>query len=80
VASYPCGDKHKGINDFSGLTHLNIRLWICSSCERRASWGPTWSYFGKIECRKCWDMDITWVACSEACARELGGDNLVAID
>ena len=44
------------------------RLWTCSGCGVLAEWGPTWSYFGNYECKKCQAPAIEWVACSAACA------------
>jgi len=74
-APHPCGDKHKVTGDHSVVTHLNIRLWICTNCGIRESWTERWSYWGNWECRKCWAQSIDWVACSEKCARKLRAES-----
>lgn len=64
--------NHKTISDHSNMMPAtNKRLWVCSNCGGRAYWGPTWSYWGNIECPKCWTADIEWVACCDACAGKL---------
>lgn len=62
--------SHKTAHDFSHETK-HRRPWTCSHCERIEPWGESWGYYGDIECRRCGTQRIDFVACSDACAREL---------
>ena len=68
MSYFPC--KHKSVNDFSRGSS-NGRIWECSQCGTQGPWDKNWSYFGLIECPKCWAPDIEWVACSDECANVL---------
>ena len=46
------------------------RWWTCSVCGTEATWGPSWGYYGRLECRRCGFDVIGWVACSDACWRK----------
>lgn len=69
---------HKTLHDFTAI-HLagGRRKWRCSGCGKVDTWGPTWGYFGSIECKKCWMAEIEWVACSKGCRRDRYGDEAV---
>jgi len=58
---------HGTINTHSDVTHLDIRLWRCSTCGHRASWGPGWECFANLECKRCGWQAIESVICP-ACA------------
>ena len=47
--------------------HKSGKDWRCSGCGKVAKWGPTWQWFGAIECKKCGAEPIEFVACSDAC-------------
>ena len=63
-----CG--HKSQNDHSHMTDHG-RVWICSNCGERQRWGPSWSYWGNIECKQCGWARIDWAACCDECAEAL---------
>lgn len=59
----PC--VHRVIHDFKV-----DGLWRCSGCGRVEAWGPEWSYFGQLFCKKCHsEPAVEFVACSDACRR-----------
>jgi hypothetical protein len=64
MSYFPC--THKSTNDFSRQTP-DGRIWKCSGCGKEGFWDDNWSYYGSIECKKCWAPDIDWVACSDRC-------------
>jgi hypothetical protein len=63
-----CG--HKTQNDHSYMTP-NGRIWVCSNCDQHQKWGPSWGYYGNMECKKCGWAQIDWVACCDECAEAL---------
>jgi hypothetical protein len=62
-----CVKGHRDIRHFKGKDGL----WTCSACGKRAVWSDSWGYSGSIECRKCWCSAIDFVACSDACQKQL---------
>lgn len=48
-------------------SHKSGDKWRCSGCGKLAKWGPTWQWYGAIECRRCGAEPIEFVVCSEAC-------------
>lgn len=61
--AYPCA--HKDLNDHSTREADGRRLWTCSYCAKKAHWDEDWSYFGNIECSKCWTASIDEVRCGD---------------
>lgn len=61
--------SHRTLDDHSYLTEHG-RVWICSNCKTRERWGPSWTYYGNVECRQCGFARIDHVLCSEECQAE----------
>lgn len=59
--------NHKTLHDHSFRREDGVLIWICSACNKRAPWSESWSYFGSIECPRCWVANIERVFCSDAC-------------
>lgn len=38
-------------------------VWKCSRCGNEDIWGPTWTYYGNLECRHCWLAQMDSVNC-----------------
>jgi len=47
------------------------RIWVCSSCHESSIWTKDHSSFGQVECPKCENNRMDWVACSDICAKKL---------
>jgi hypothetical protein len=63
--------SHKTLADFSRQAD-GARLWTCSACGVIGRWSESWGYHGSLECKVCWQADISWVSCSEACMKAYG--------
>lgn len=57
----PC--THKTAADFKVGS-----FWRCSACGTQGPWTEGWMYYGTVECRRCWEAAIEFVACSDTCA------------
>jgi len=63
---YPC--EHKTVSDHAVRHPTKGHLvWRCSVCGKASRWGPTWTYYGNVECRICWEAQVDNVYCSEPC-------------
>lgn len=51
--------------------HRRGEDWICSRCGKVGRWGPSWGYYGNVECMRCGWAQIDFVWCSDACRGEL---------
>lgn len=63
--------KHWTLEHHSVRRSDGSRSWRCSCCGTIGPWSESWSYYGSMECKRCWMADIEWVACSAACAELL---------
>ena len=63
--------SHLTVDDHSCMAQSGKRIWRCSLCGIAQPWGPTWSYIGSVECKNCWQPQIDFVVCSDACREEL---------
>lgn len=69
---------HKNYTDFTVGRDASGRLkWRCSTCGVAAFWSSGWTYYGSIECTKCWTANMTGVLCP-ACAKKLPSESVAA--
>jgi len=67
--------NHKTSSDH--MRHLGKdRYWSCTNCGKTEKWGTEWSNWSNIECVRCSQAAIDWVACSDKCADVLKGKKL----
>jgi hypothetical protein len=64
---------HKTAHDFCERQSDGSHIWTCAACGKREAWSASWSYFGNIECPKCWMTSMDSVSCSDACRKAQNG-------